>query len=101
MSKIPRNFILKIMIGWKAFNESLKSNKTMHESPVPQRDIKGCISITYSRDRSHNIQNSIAKLMSEIQDQLKNNKPKLTSVKSVGICCESNSNFNDDYEVTF
>jgi hypothetical protein len=68
----------------------MKTNKTLLTSPLPQKDIRGAVSLIYSRDRNFT-QNSIATLMSETQQSLKNNQLASSPYGSMGVTrCYSN-----------
>ena len=62
----------------------MKYNKTLSSCPLPQKDIRASVSLIYSRDRN-TIQNSIATLMSEIQQSLKLNQLGTSPYRSVGV----------------
>jgi hypothetical protein len=83
--------------GWQAFANSLKSNKTLYNLPLPQVDISKAVSVAKDQERARE---RISEVMLQIKESLRTNYPFPSAIKGVGTAHELNPKFRETNEVS-
>lgn len=84
------------LIGFEALQTGLKMNKILYDLPPPENDINKLIQTARDRELARE---TLGEIMESISQILKENQPKLTSVRGIGVSFDQNAKCRESMEV--